>query len=348
MIYASSGRLTSGGDEMFKKAIALMLAISMFSPIAIFANSELIVGGDTIGIEVDYDGVMVTGTYTIPIGNEIYDPSSVFQKGDIIKSANGSPIHSLDDLYSVMSTFQNDINDISVEVDRNGSIVALNLKIVLDQSASTYKSGLYVKDKIVGVGTMTYYDPSNQTYGALGHEIMDTDLHRIADINHGSIYASNVTSITKSQAQAAGEKHASIDFNKELGTINKNTAIGIYGKYHDESASTLQLEWANKEDIVIGPAKIYTVLNGSIIESFDIEITKIHMQNESAIKGIEYTVTDPILLEQTNGIIQGMSGSPIVQNNKMIGAVTHVILENPLQGYGVFIEWMLQESDNVK
>lgn len=333
---------------MIKKGIALLLALSLFSPISIFANSELIVGGDTIGIEVNYDGVMVTGTYTIQASNELYDPATTFQKGDIIKNVNGTPVKTLNELYTIMSTFQNDINDIPAEIERSGQILTVNLKTIYDSQTSSYKSGLYVKDKIVGVGTMTYYDPSNQTYGALGHEIMDTDLHEIAQLENGSIFSSNVTSITKSQQQSAGEKHASIDFNEVLGSIEKNTPIGIYGVYDKQNTSSMQLEWANKEDVVTGPAKIYTVLNGTEIEEFAIEITKVHMQSESTIKGIEFTVTDPVLLEKTNGIIQGMSGSPIVQNNKIIGAVTHVILENPVQGYGVFIEWMLQESDNVK
>ena len=213
---------------------------------------------------------------------------------------------------------------------------------------NTYKSGLYVKDKIVGVGTLTYYNPSNQTYGALGHEIMDTDLKRIAEIHDGSMYPSSVTSITKAQESIAGEKHATIDFSKEIGDIVKNTNIGIYGHYYDQSSQNLKMEWANKEEIQEGPATIYTVIDGSTIESFDITITKVNAQQQQSVKGIEFEIVDKNLLSKTNGIIQGMSGSPIIQNNKIIGAVTHVITSKPSNGYGVFIEWMLQESNSIE
>lgn len=332
---------------MIKKAAALFMTLSLFSPGMIYANSELVVGGDTIGIEVNYDGVMITGTYTITQGDSMYDPATVFQKGDIIKKINGVSIHSLEELYSIMNSYQNETNDIPCEIDRNGTIQNSNLKTIFDPSTSSYKSGLYVKDKIVGVGTMTYYDPSNQTFGALGHEIMDSDLQEIADISEGLIYSSNVTSITKAQENIAGEKHATINYNEPIGDIKKNTAIGIYGNYDSINDDSLSLEWASKDEVTIGPAEIYTVLNGTIIDSYDIDITKLHEQNASSVKGIEFTITDPILLDKTNGIIQGMSGSPIVQNNKIIGAVTHVILSNPMQGYGVYIEWMLQESNNL-
>lgn len=332
---------------MIKKAIVFLISLSLFSPIVAYANSELVVGGDTIGIEVNYDGVMVTGTYTIPEGTAMYDPSQTFQKGDIIKSVNGVAIHTLDELYASMNSFQDEVNEIPCEIEREGSMLSVTLKTVFDSSTSSYKSGLYVKDKIVGVGTMTYYDPSNQTFGALGHEIMDTDLQEIADISQGLIYSSEVTSITKSQTNVAGEKHATIDYNEPIGDIKKNTSIGIYGNYDVLNESSLQMEWANKEEVTKGPAKIYTVLNGSVIDSYDIEITKLHDQSSLSVKGIEFSITDPILLEKTNGIIQGMSGSPIVQNDKIIGAVTHVILSDPLQGYGVYIEWMLQESNKL-
>lgn len=332
---------------MIKKCIIFLLSLSLFSPSLIYANSELIVGGDTIGIEVEYDGVMVTGTYTISEGASLYDPASVFQKGDIIKNVNGVSVHSLEELYAIMNTFQNEINDIPCDIERDGAIVSVTLKTILDRNSNSYKSGLYVKDKIVGVGTMTYYDPIHQSYGALGHEIMDTDLQKIADISQGTIYPSNVTSITKAQSQIAGEKHATIDYERPLGDIQKNTNIGIYGNYQTIDEASLKMEWANKEEITTGKAQIYTVISGTTIESYEIEITKVHEQDVSAVKGIEFTIVDPVLLDKTNGIIQGMSGSPIVQNGKIIGAVTHVILADPVQGYGVFIEWMLQESNNL-
>lgn len=320
----------------------------MLFPLPVFANEELIIGGDSIGIQVDYDGVLITGTYSITIDDEIYDPGTVFQQGDIIKEVNGAPVKSLNELYAAINSYQNASNEIPVLIEREGNPLDVLLKTVYDESMNTYKSGLYVKDKIVGVGTLTYYNPSNQTYGALGHEIMDTDLKRMAEIHDGSMYPSSVTSITKAQESIAGEKHATIDFSKEIGDIVKNTNIGIYGHYYDQSSQNLKMEWANKEEIQEGPATIYTVIDGSTIESFDITITKVNAQQQQSVKGIEFEIVDKNLLSKTNGIIQGMSGSPIIQNNKIIGAVTHVITSKPSTGYGVFIEWMLQESNSIQ
>ncbi len=320
----------------------------MMFPLPVFANEELIIGGDSIGIQVDYDGVLITGTYTITIDNEIYDPATVFRQGDILKKVDGVPVKSLNELFTAVNTYQSASNEIPVQIQRESNLLDVILKTVYDESMNTYKSGLYVKDKIVGVGTLTYYNPANQTYGALGHEIMDTDLKRIAEIHDGSMYSSSVTSITKAQDSIAGEKHATIDFSKEIGNIVKNTNIGIYGKYYEHPTENLKMEWANKEEIQEGSASIYTVIDGSTIEQFDIQVTKVNDQQQQSVKGIEFEITDKNLLSKTNGIIQGMSGSPIVQNNKIIGAVTHVITSKPSTGYGVFIEWMLQESNSVE
>ena len=204
----------------------------MMFPLPVIANEELIIGGDSIGIQVEYDGVLITGTYTITIDNAIYDPATVFRQGDILKKVNGIPVKSLSELYAAVNTYQNASNEIPVQIQRESKMLDVILKTVYDESMNTYKSGLYVKDKIIGVGTLTYYNPTNQTYGALGHEIMDTDLKRIAEIHDGNMYSSSVTSITKAQESIAGEKHATIDFSKEIGNIVKNTNIGIYGKYY--------------------------------------------------------------------------------------------------------------------
>lgn len=334
---------------MKKLYILAVLLCSFFAySFPVFANEELIIGGDSIGIQVGYDGVLITGTYTITIDNELYDPGTVLQQGDIIKEVDGKKIQNLSELYEAINSYQNPSNEIPIRIERKGNIVDVTLKTVYDSSTSTYKSGLYVKDKIMGVGTLTYYNPTNQTYGALGHEIIDTDLKQIAQIYEGTIYPSSVTSITKAQESIAGEKHATIDFSTEIGNIMKNTNIGIYGHFYDAPSQNLKMEWANKEEVQEGPATIYTTLQDSQIEEFHIQITKVHKQQQSSVKGIEFEIVDEALLAKTNGIIQGMSGSPIVQNNKIIGAVTHVITSKPSTGYGVFIEWMLQESDSIE
>lgn len=331
---------------MFKRLCVFCSCLCFFLPIAVKAADELYVGGDSVGIEVMYDGVMITGTYSIHIEGELYDPSSSgIQSGDIIQQVDGQPIVSIKELYEEITKFQEPINAVPIRILRDNKQIELTLKTLYNAAEHSFQSGLYVKDKISGVGTMTFYDPNHQTFGALGHEIMDADLKEIASISSGNVYPADVSSITKAQKNIAGEKHASIDYTKRLGSIEENTPIGVYGHYEQVGNDTMLLPWAKQEEMHTGYAQIYTVLEGEVIEAFDIDITKLHKQTSSSVKGIEFTINDPSLLERTNGVIQGMSGSPIVQDGKLIGAITHVITGEPATGYGVYIEWMLEQAN---
>lgn len=332
---------------MYKKILGLLCALICFVPIAVKAADELYIGGDSIGIEVRYDGVMITGTYAIKVDGELYDPKDHgFVSGDIITAVNGTAISSMEELYAQIAQYQEAINQIPITISRGDETLDLTLFSVYSSQDQTFQSGLYVKDKITGVGTLTFYDPENSTYGALGHEIMDSDTKKLADISSGTIYPADVTSISPAQHNVAGEKHATINYGEQIGTVNKNTNIGIYGVYDHLAHDALKLPWAKQAEVHTGEAQIYTVLDQETIQSYTINITKLHTQNTKDIKGIEFTVTDPNLLSQTNGIIQGMSGSPIVQDGKIIGAITHVITSDPVSGYGVYIEWMLEEANS--
>ncbi len=332
---------------MFRKFAAIGVVLSLLFPIAVKASDEVYLGGDSIGIEVAYDGVMVSGTYAIKVNGELYDPKDHgIAIGDIIIAVNGTPITSMKELYQEVSKFQQPINEVPLTLNRKGTEVSMNLTTLYSSSEQMFQSGLYIKDNITGVGTLTFYDPSNHTFGALGHEIMDSDLKTIADVHKGNIYPAEVTSITRAQDQVPGEKHANIDFETKIGEIKENSNLGIYGTYSSIAQDHPQLmPWATQDEVHEGSAQIYTVLNGSQIQSYEITITKLHHQNSMDVKGIEFVVNDPKLLEQTNGIIQGMSGSPIVQDGKLIGAITHVITSDPISGYGVYIEWMLEKAE---
>lgn len=332
---------------MLKKVSTFLLALCLFLPVSIMADEELYLGGDSIGIQVQYEGILVSGTYVFEVDKQSYDPSLVIQPKDIIKQVDGTDVRSLDALYEQLNRFQKPVNEVPLLVERQQELIAITLTTVYDTSQHTFRSGLYVKDKIVGVGTLTYYDPSTHTYGALGHEIMDSDLKEIAEVRAGSLYPAVVSSLQKAQNNIPGEKHAQIDFDRPFASIAKNTAIGIYGTYEQLPSNVTALPWAKQSEVTTGSATIYTVVDGEIIEPFQIKITKVNEQSVSSVKGIEFVVDDPRLLTLTNGIIQGMSGSPIVQNGKIIGAVTHVVTSHPLNGYGVYIEWMLQESKNL-
>ena len=332
---------------MFKKSIAcLVLCLSFFST-TIYANDELYLGGDSIGIKIQYDGILVIGTYSFSIQGETYQPAKSIRSGDVIVKVNNQSVTTLQELYQHLSEYQKDVNDIPITLRRNDTMIQSVLKTTYDTASHTFRSGLYVKDSIIGVGTLTYYDPYNQSYGALGHEIMDTDIKKTADVSNGSLYTSNVVSITKAERNNPGEKHAEIDFSNSFANILTNTNIGIYGNYHQLLTDIKKLPWVNQKEVHTGKAVMYTVVKGNTIEPFTIEITKTHSQDQSEPKGIEFVIADDRLHTISNGIVQGMSGSPIVQDGKIIGAVTHVVTSNPSKGYGVYIEWMLEQSRNL-
>ena len=330
---------------MSRKLFSFLLCFFFLfiTPQSVYAAQEVYLGGDSIGIKAEYDGVMITGTYSFQANGKTYDPSSTFLLGDVIIQCKGEVISNLEQLYAILSSLQNTENTVEVKIKRNDKIIDKQLVTVYDEKKNNFQSGLYVKDSITGVGTLTYIDPGTMKYGALGHEITDADLKKIAPIQSGSIYDSRVTSIQKAQKDVPGQKHAAIDYTKQIGDVNTNTPIGIYGNYFGNKEHSL-IPCASKEEIVLGEAYFYTVIDGNTVEPFKIEITKLHSQKESDIKGIEFRIEDERLKQKTNGIVQGMSGSPIVQNGKLIGAVTHVITSDPMKGYGVYIDWMLENT----
>lgn len=332
---------------MFHKFAAVGIILSLLFPLTVNASDEVYLGGDSIGIAVEYDGVMISGTYAIQVNGELYDPKDHgIVIGDTIIAVNDKKITSMKELYEEIARYRQPVNEVPITVRRKEQAVNLKLTTIYHSADQMFQSGLYIKDNITGVGTMTFYHPGNHTFGALGHEIIDSDLKTLADVHQGTIYPAEVTSITRAQDQLPGEKHAAIDFGTTIGTIKENSNLGIYGTYSQIAQDQpVLLPCAKQEEIHEGKAQIYTVLSGSQIQSYEITITKLHHQKQMDVKGIEFVVSDPTLLAQTNGIIQGMSGSPIVQDGKLIGAITHVITSDPLSGYGVYIEWMLEKAN---
>lgn len=324
---------------MFKKTVCILCsAMCLFG--TLYAK-ELIPGGESVGIQVAYDGVLISGTYTFQAGKETIDPSQSVHVNDMITHVMGVRIQNLHDLGNEFNKYQQERNELELTVIRNGQPLSVSLTTTYVNGA--VKSGLYVKDKITGVGTISYYDPDTGRYGALGHEIMDSDTQMIAEVHDGSIYPAYVDAIQKAKKNVPGEKQATIDFSTVIGSVDKNSIYGIYGIYdmHPEKEA---LPVGDHTQVHTGEATIMTVLHGEEVKLYQIEITKVHKQNHKDVKGIELKITDEALKQETNGIIQGMSGSPILQDGKIIGALTHVITGDPIYGYGVFVDWMLDES----
>lgn len=321
-----------------KKILCVFLCCFMFIPKITYAYSEYIIpGGETLGIDIKSDGVMVIGFYKI---NGKYNKGGL-QVGDYITKVNDVNIESLDEL---AKEIENNISkkNINIEYRRNNKTLKSQLDLIYDDNI--YKTGLYVKDNITGIGTLTYIDPNTLIYGALGHEIIESSSNDIVEIKTGTIFENRITSINKSKDGNPGSKNAKFNFNNIFGDIKKNTKYGIYGSYNVELPNKSMLKVAKKDEVRVGDAYIYTVLDNDVIETFKIYIDSI---NENAkIKNLTFTITDKNLLSKTGGVVQGMSGSPIIQDDKIVGAVTHVMVDNVSSGCGIFITTMLEEGES--
>ena len=322
----------------FKRLLIIFLSF-IFPIYSVFAYSnEVVLGGDNIGIELKTKGVLVVGLYKV--NNELIASSSGITTGDYIISVNNKEVNTIDE-------FSNEINNdddkkkIDVKYKRNNKEYKTNLMIELEDNE--YKTGLYVKDKVNGIGTLTLIDPENNRFLALGHEIKDNVSNKLLDINDGSIYSSYITGIIKSTDGSIGEKESTTNLDDRNGTILNNTNKGIFGIYEANYNRNNLIKVADNSEVVLGEASILTAINGNEKREFKINIDKIDYKDN--LKNILFSVTDKELLDITGGIVQGMSGSPIIQNGKIVGAVTHVIVDDCTKGYGIFIKNMLEESE---
>lgn len=324
-----------------KKIIVTILLILNMLPISIYAYSDkIIVSGMNIGIEIHSKGVMVVGTYNI--NNISPSKDADIRLGDNIIKINDIEISNINDMLNIIDKYKSN-ESVKITYLRNNKEYNTNLKLVKDNN-NMYRTGLYVKDTISGVGTLTYIDPETGMYGALGHPIVDKNTLSKVYIDYGNIFKSNVISINKSKNGVAGEKNAELYRSNIYGTINKNTTSGIFGKYNINYDDSKLYEVAQKEDISLGNAKILTVVNNNEVKEYDIKINRLSNE-KTGNKNISFTIIDTELLNKTGGIVQGMSGSPIIQNNKIIGAVTHVVIDDPKNGYGIYITNMLEEME---
>lgn len=323
-----------------------LISITFYIPnyLSIGASSSVYIGGDNIGMELNGNGLIVSNTTTIHYDEITYNPSKDddIQIGDLIVEIDNKEVKSMNDLEEIIKEFDQDINRVNIKILRNNK--KLNKKLSIYKIDNVFKTGLFIKEKILGIGTITFIDPKTSKYAALGHEVRDSDYKEIYPISGGTIYESNVTGIKSSSNGDPGEKIAQINKKSEIGTINKNTIYGIYGEYNNKITSKL----IETSDIVKeGKAYIRTELDDNIIKDYEIEITEVREQKEKSTKGFSFKVTDNKLLEKTNGIIQGMSGSPVIQDNKLIGAVTHVIVDNCHYGHAIYIRFMIDELNNL-
>ena len=311
--------------------------ILLFSfPIQVFAYStHLVVGGEPIGIEVHSNGVYVVDFYKV--SNRYIGKESGFLRGDIIKEINHKPITNIQELNREI----NEKGTYSVIVDRNGKTKELTLTATSNEDK--IETGLYVKDMINGLGTLSYIDPESKIFASLGHEILESTSQNKFQIRNGYIYDVELNYIHKSSNGNIGELHANF-LNQVRGSIHKNEVNGIYGKYTGPMDNLEQKDIATFHDIHLGEAYIRFQLEE---EPLLYSINIIHIDEKEEVKNIFFEITDQRLLEKTGGIVQGMSGSPILQDNKIIGVVNYVVINDSKKGYGIFIEKMLEEGDKL-
>ena len=318
----------------------LLILLCTFSYTSVYAYSQKIIpGGESIGINISTKGVLITSFY-YP-SKDI--SSETLLAGDFIMEVNGYTINNIDNLMQKIRENVNDKNEVNLTINRNGK--SFITKLTLKKEKDVYKTGLYVKDEITGIGTLSYIDPETKVYGALGHEIRETNTSKRIEVKEGTIFKSDVTSIDKSTRGNPGGKNATFYKDKVLGDIKKNKNTGIFGSYSSNLDKDV-VNIASLDEVKLGKAYIKTVLSNNKIENYEINITKIEKENNT--KNIIFTVTDKKLLSKTGGIVQGMSGSPIMQDNKIIGVVSHVVVDNPQNGYGISIIKMLEEGDKLK
>ena len=327
--------------KKIKLQIIIPLLILFIIPINIYAYSKYVVpGGETIGIEVNSKGVLVVGFYEVD--SRYIGKDAGFEIGDSITKINGTEVNSINEMVNVVNEEASSDNKLDVTIIRDDKSSNLSLNMICD-SNDVCKTGLYVKDAITGIGTLTYIDPKTTIFGALGHEIVEKTTGEKFEIKDGKIFNATVTDNMRSENGSPGEKNATYNESITYGEINANEESGVFGKYTDEILEDEVLEVASKDEVKTGEAFIRTVVNGSEVKDYSINILNIN--KDSDIKNILFEITDQNLLNETGGVIQGMSGSPIIQNNKIIGAVTHVIVSDTKKGYGIFITTMLEEGD---
>lgn len=300
------------------------------------------VSGESFGIKLYTDGVIIVGIRDVETDKGKCNPAKEagLEKGDIIIEINGKKVYSADSVTDILN--DNNGKDYKITVKRNGNYKEFLLKPAYSSSQGCYKVGLWVRDSTAGVGTITYYDKSNNTVSALGHPITDVDTNEIMPILDGEAVRATVTKIYKSKAGEAGSLCCEFT-NDIIGTLKKNCQSGIYGKYTCTLKNTYEYEVASPNEIVRGPVQILCTIDSGKAKFYNAQISRISYRENKKGKNMVVKITDERLLEKTGGIVQGMSGSPIIQNGKLVGALTHVIVDSPEKGYAIFAQDMIDE-----
>ena len=315
----------------------------------IVSERVLVAGGHSIGVQMDVKGVLIVGLEEITtIDGDIVNPGldAGLQIGDMILSVDGAKVYKAQEVEQLVNEIR---DEVELQIKRKNKVMDITLVPVINSEDGLYKLGVWIKDKTAGIGTLTYYDPVNMSFGALGHAICDPETGAVLAVNKGQLIQAKVQSVKEGKSGDPGEiQGVFYETESPLGDLKLNSELGVFGDTYHAIENPLYckpLVVGSKEQIEKGKAYILTTLEGNQIERFEIEIEKIYKRQNENNKNIRIKVTDERLLESSGGIVQGMSGSPIIQNNRIVGAVTHVLVNDPTRGYGIFIENMLDAAE---
>ena len=297
--------------------------------------------GKTVGVTMDTQGLLVLGTGSVDGENDrIYTPcKGILQAGDLLIEADGQILENKE---MFMKTVEKSGGQaVSLRLQRGGREKEVAVTPVFSTADGTYKIGAWIRDSIQGIGTVTYYDPNDQTFGALGHGVYDVDTGKLMQIREGALVSVELKEIVKGQKGKAGELTGKIELQEKFARIDENTEAGIFGSIGTTVFDGEVLPVAAAAEIKKGKAHILSDLEGNGVKAYEIEIESLRKGGGKAHKDMTIRITDARLLKLTGGIVQGTSGSPILQDGKLVGAVTHVMVNDPTRGYGIFMEHML-------
>jgi len=312
----------------------------------IIDKKQVYLGGDAFGFIYKGNGVLVIGKNVITTDSELLDnlKNGELQAGDIICSINGENVKTGLKISEVLNEEKNLGSTVEVKAIRKNKEFTTKIKPAYDVLTKKYKLGVWVKDSMSGIGTLTYIEPDTLRFGALGHALADSSTNTVLGVDTGNIYDCDILGIKRASRGIPGELKGVLHSSKAQGKVDKNCDSGIFGNFNETFSigeDRELIDIGTRDTVKPGAAQIYTCLDGKNIRPYDIEIIKTSYQSASNQKNLVFKVTDKRLIEETGGIVQGMSGSPIVQNGKLIGAVTHVFINDATKGFGVFIENML-------
>jgi len=335
---------SGGGTALLRVVLMAALVLALICPGRASAASVVPVGR-AVGIKLFSDGVVVVGTSDIVTEGGKINPAKAcgLKEGDIITHINATEVDTIEEVSALLQQLAGE--SMSISAIRGDTSVELTAQAVRCSADGAYKLGAWIRDSMAGIGTVTYYCPETGAFGALGHGINDVDTALLMPLDSGEILPANVSGVRKGETGKPGQLKGVFDTSATLGQLECNSACGVFGRLEREDWLTgSAMETAARDEVRAGDAVILSNISGDTVERYEIRILKVYPESGSEGRDFLIEVTDPRLLEATGGIVQGMSGSPIIQKGKLVGAVTHVMVDNPRQGYGIWIGDMLETA----